>query len=516
VRIPRWVGLAFVVGVILIIDLFSKSVSTTMDGGIRIERDEFTWVDATVLALAFGVGVPILVVRWWTFRWWIENGAIWTRGGILHKWKRRVELEQIVVIDRTSTPVRRIFGVSRIAIETTAIGQAAPDILLGYLSNRDANRLEDLLIAKLVFDDSDGKANRFTPIGVDRLGWWELFLASAMTIQLTRALVVLWVISQFLGDSTSASFEIESDDTVFGLTPVLSFVVQLLGVVAVLWLASTLYFVVSFARFRLGKHEGWLIIETGVIRRTRRLIKAEAIQGLEIFRSPLQRLFRNKRAMLRMRLPAYGAPSYYAMVLHPAVTDAALPSLTNQVAAMDAATSAAMCGKGVHRLAVGCRNAYILYWPIRIAAVSAMVLVLLLTINRDLWWWALIPAGLVVPFALRGYLAWKCAGWYAEHGDWLLIQRGVLGLTSTAARPDQIQYLAWSQGLFSRPNAVLSMAISVPTSGGAGIVSQILALLHRPVDPSIIRVRAMEASDARRIAMLSGFERSLPPGIVGS
>ena len=91
------------------------------------------------------------------------------------------------------------------------------------------------------------------------------------------------------------------------------------------------------------------------------------------------------------------------------------------------------------------------------------------------------------------------------------MQRGAFTLTSTAARIDQIQYVSWSQGLFSRANATFSLAISIATSGGAGLLSQIIALLRGPVDPSLVRIRAVDASDAEKIAIASGFERSLPP-----
>ena len=81
--------------------------------------------------------VALLLVRWWSFRWWIEDDAIWTSGGIFNKWRRRVTFGHIVTIDRSSTPVRRLFGASRVAMETTAVDQAAPDVLFGYLSNKN-------------------------------------------------------------------------------------------------------------------------------------------------------------------------------------------------------------------------------------------------------------------------------------------------------------------------------------------------------------------------------------------
>ena len=296
--------------------------------------------------------------------------------------------------------------------------------------------------------------------------------------------MILYAAILFFQPQTAPSLDIEFDSTastVIGLSPALFLIVPFLGIIVVLWLVSTVYLLVSFARFRLGKHAGWLILETGVIRRSRRLIKAGAIQGLEISRSPLQRYFRDKRAMLQMRLPAYGSPPIYAMVLHPAVTDATLPSLMRQIAGMDLATSEAMCGKGVHPLAAGCRNAYITYWPKRIAAVSGVLLALLLTLQPQVWWWALFPLILAVPFAISGWLAWRSVGWYAGNGEWLLVQRGAFTLTSTVARIDQIQYVRWSQSLFSRQRHFPQWPSRLPQAE-SGLLSD-PGLLRRPVDP---------------------------------
>ena len=514
IRIPRWVGLSILLVVARIVDIFSDSVSMLDDGGILVQHNELTRGQLSVLIIGLGIIVALLLVRWWSFRWWIEDDAIWTSGGIFNKWRRRVTFGHIVTIDRSSTPVRRLFGASRIAMETTAVDQAAPDVLFGYLSNKNADLLEDLLIAKLVFDDKGNEARRFDPLSVDRLGWWELILAGATTLQVGRALVVLSAAILFIQEQLAPSFVTEFETTVSGLSPVQFSIVLILGSFVVLWLVSTLYFVMSFARFRLGKHEGWLILETGVIRRKRRLIKAGAIRGLEISRSPLQRYFRDKRAMLQMRLPAYGSPPIYAMVLHPAVTDATLPSLTSQIAGMDLATSEAMCGNGVHPLAAGSRNAYVTYWPKRIAAGCGVLLASLLILQPQLWWWALLPLILAVPFAISGWLAWRSAGWYVGNGEWLLVQQGAFTLTSTAAKIDQIGYVTWSQGLFSRANAIFSMAISVATSGGAGLVSRFLGVLRGPVDPSLVRIRDVAATDAEKIAISSGFERSLPPALI--
>ena len=48
----------------------------------------------------------------------------------------------------------------------------------------------------------------------------------------------------------------------------------------------------------------------------------------------------------------------------------------------------------------------------------------------------------------------------------------------------------------------------------ASLLGEILALLRRPVDPSLVRIRAVDATDAEKIAISSGFERSLPPELI--
>ena len=504
VRIPRWVGLSILLALLWLIDLNSDSVTRTSDGGVLVDSAEFTRAEVLLLMAAIGAGAAFLLARWWSFRWWIEDGAIWTSGGIVNRWQRRVTIREIVVVDRSSAPIRRIFGASRIAIETSAVDQLVSDILLGCLANRDATRLEDLLIRELAFEGSSGDVKRFDPISVDRLGWWDLILSGATTIQITRALVLLYAASRLFEDQTMPSVVIDSENPAYGLSAGQLALLQVLGIVGAVWLASTIYFMASFARFRLGKHEGWLILETGLIRRSRRLIRTDAIQGLEISRSPLQRFFRNKRAMLRMRLPAYGSPPIYAMVLHPAVRDATLPRLTSEIAGMDPATSDALRGKGVLRLAVGSRTAYVAYWPIRIAAGSAALVTMLYILEPGNWWYGLLPLPLVIPFAITGLLAWRSTGWYAGDGGWLMVQQGVFTLTSTAARIDRIKYIQWSQALVARPEPARSLAISVATSGGAGLLGHIRA------NPSLVRIRAVDAGSARAIAIAGGFDRSLP------
>ena len=79
-------------------------------------------------------------------------------------------------------------------------------------------------------------------------------------------MAILYIASRIFQAETSPSIDIQTEVTEFELSPVQFPIVPFLGIIVALWLVSTVYFLVSFARFRLGTHEGWLILESGVIR----------------------------------------------------------------------------------------------------------------------------------------------------------------------------------------------------------------------------------------------------------
>src|SRR5919107_3452919 len=101
IRIPRWVGLSLLFVVGLIVDYYSADVTVLDEGAVLVQNDELTRGHASVLIIGLGILATFLVVRWWSFRWWIDDDAIWTSGGIINQWRRRVTLDHIVTIDRT-------------------------------------------------------------------------------------------------------------------------------------------------------------------------------------------------------------------------------------------------------------------------------------------------------------------------------------------------------------------------------------------------------------------------------
>jgi uncharacterized membrane protein YdbT with pleckstrin-like domain len=244
------------------------------------------------------------------------------------------------------------------------------------------------------------------------------------------------------------------------------------------------------------------------------LIRIDAIYGFEVVSSPLQR--RIGKSTLRMRIPAYGSPPNYKLVLHPSISPDVLAYVMEELVGMDSDASAALNGTGVHSLVEASRSAFMTLWPIRIAIVSLAVLVAVLVIAPAYWWGALALL-LAIPTAIWGYYKWKQAAWYASGGEWLIVRRGVINRCAVVAAVDRIQYIRWAQSIFARsPMASFALILSIATSGEAGTINRLLALLSRALAPSIVMLKNVTAGEAAAIATAIGDTSTLPPELTAS
>jgi len=289
---------------------------------------------------------------------------------------------------------------------------------------------------------------------------------------------------------------------------------NVIGTVAALififWLTSILDFLASFTRFDLSRQGSWILLRSGFFRKSVRLIRIDAIYGFESVSSPLQR--RLGKSTLRMRMPAYGSPPNYKLVLHPSISPDVLSYVMEELVGMDRNASAALDGKGMHPLVEASRSAFVTLWPIRIVILSLVALVAVLAIAPTYWWGALSLLLLAIPSAVWGYYKWKQAAWYASGGEWLIVRRGVINRCSVVAAVDRIQYIRWAQSIFARsPTAAFALILCIATSGEAGTINRLLARLSRALAPSIVMLRNVTAVEATAIATAIGDMQTLPP-----
>jgi putative membrane protein len=522
-----WFAMALLIAAAMLVDFSSSTVideartfanSTTITSSldqpinIQISNDDYDSLGAEI-----GIAVLVIIValiigaiyRWYSFRWWIADGALWLRGGYITTWSRRMSLDHIVGMERSASLVHKIIGVASMTIETAAAERKRADAMLRWLPGRDADAIEATLIRALVESDAAAGPDEFVSLTGPRPKLKELFAASAFTLQISRSIVILWAAYSFLGkrnldDKLGPAAEI----TTASSSPILDIVLPVLGLLLLLWLTSVLYFFFTFARFKVGRKHGWMSLESALIGSTARLVRIDAIHGFESIATPLQR--RMGLSTLRMRIPGSSLATDYRRVIRPSIAPDRLRSLMRELAGMDTETSDALIGEGVHRMPVSSRTAYIARWPLRAAAAIAAIVVVGGVIDRDLWWARLFCFVFALLAAGHGFLRWRLAGWSVS-GAWIAVQRGVINRTTVTASIDRIRYLKWSRGLVTQSVATqVDLTLCLAASNGMGRIDRLRTFLHLSADSSLVTLPHLPLADAEQIAAETGFVQTLP------
>ncbi|MGH2550324.1 MAG: PH domain-containing protein, partial [Thermomicrobiales bacterium] len=498
-----WFAMALLIAAAMLVDLSSSTFtdeartflnSTTITSSleepiaIEISNDDYDTLDAYVGIAILAIIVALIagaIYRWYSFRWWIADGALWLRGGYVTTWSRRMSLEHIVGMERSASLVHKIIGVATMTIETTAVERKRADAMLRWLPGRDADAIEATLVRALVESDSAGGPDDFVSLTGPRPRVKDLFAASAFSFQISRSIVILWAVYSFLGkrnldDKLGPAAEI----TTASSSPMLDVALPVLGLLLLLWLTSVLYFFFTFARFKVGRKHGWMSLESGLIGSTARMVRINAIHGYESAATPLQR--RMGTSTLRMRIPGSSLATEYRRVIHPSVTPDRLRSLMRELAGMETAASDALGGEAIHRMPVSSRTAYIAQWPLRAAAAIAVIVALGGVIDRDLWWARLLCFVFALLAAGHGLLRWRLAGWSVSRA-WIAVQYGVVNRTTVIAPIVRVQYLKWSRGLIAQGAATrVGLTLCLAASNGMGRIDRIRTVLHLSADSSLV------------------------------
>ena len=109
-----WFAMALLIAAAMLVDFSSSTFideartfanSTTITSSldepinIQISNDDYDTLGAEIgiAALAILIGLVIgAVYRWYSFRWWIADGALWLHGGDITTWTRRGNARPLV------------------------------------------------------------------------------------------------------------------------------------------------------------------------------------------------------------------------------------------------------------------------------------------------------------------------------------------------------------------------------------------------------------------------------------
>lgn len=256
--------------------------------------------------LMIGIVVVIIliilssVLSWLRFTYQLEEDQLRIERGIIVRKKRTISKHRIQSIDLSQNIIHRIFGLTKVAIETAG-NDSSTDAALSAVRMEDGRMLHDALKYK------KKASEKASPEASEKA---DIVQSEPDESSLPKRTITLRAL--FITGSTSASFgiliglfgaafsQVESlipdqfyDDAV---RMALSLGMQIMIILAILvvlflWLLSILYTVVKDWNFTITRYEKELFITRGLLEKKQTTIPLKRIQAFGIKESPVHQLF---------------------------------------------------------------------------------------------------------------------------------------------------------------------------------------------------------------------------------
>ncbi len=403
-----------------------RSISATVIPGVvfLFSQGLSPWTIALVFA---GLAAVAALAAVWGFLSWrattygVVGGAFRLRQGVFQKSERTIPLEHVQSVDTVQGVVQRAFGVYEVRLETAGGGASEPDASLPALGRGATEELRRGL-----------EGARREPVGAEeapgpgvlrRLSTRDLLIAGATSGQVGVALSLLAVGSQVFDEFLSEAF---LRNLVERLAPN-ALVVALILIPAVAlfaWLLAIAGTVLAHFGFTLSREGDFLYIKRGLLERREATIPLGRIQAVRVSEGLLRQPF--GLASLRVESAGYGEDAGVSAVMFPLLPLDEVHALLRE-AAPEFAVSPPL--NPLPRRALR-RYVFRACVPALVLA-AAGALASFVVFDSAL---GLLAVGLVVPFALYGWLRFRDAGW-ALGGDRLVVRsRGLARITVVAPR----------------------------------------------------------------------------------
>jgi putative membrane protein len=398
-------------------------------------------------ALGFGLlGVVVAVVlgyfRWASTSWWVGEGTIRLRTGIISERQTDVPIARVQAIDTVHGPVQRLFGIRGVHVQTAGGGKAG-EITLPALTAADVE-----LIRSAVRGTAAATAAP-APLAERRLSRRRLLLAALTAGQVGVILPLLAALPQ-LGEELWGGDLQRAGEEGLRLVPesTAEWALAAAALVLLAWLVSTAGAVVAFAGFTVARDDGARIrIRRGLLAHRESTVPVARVQAVRIVETPLRQPF--GLVTLRVEVAGYAKEAAAAQTLFPLLRRAEVgPFLAALLPEAGGAVGA------LERVPRRSLRRYLLP-PVAAALVAAAALWLLLP------GWPLL---LVAPLAAWGFACWRDAGWALEDGGRLALRFRRLARVTVLAPITRLQEHGVRQTVWQRRALLADVEVAV----GAG------------------------------------------------
>lgn len=224
-----------------------------------------------VLPLSLLVGF----VRWWQFRYWVENGELRIEQGLFVRRRVYLPRERIQAIDVTAGVVQRAFGLVRVQVKSAAASSQAE---LSAVTRREADRLRAELGQATRVDETPRVVRHAITPG-------QLVLAASTSGQIGVILSgVAWLYSQvdeLVHQRIAAYLDSANVDSIARTNPLMVAALVASGLL-IAWFLSIIGAIVRYGGFAVERQGDDLVIRRGLLEHREIAIPVNRVQAVRI------------------------------------------------------------------------------------------------------------------------------------------------------------------------------------------------------------------------------------------
>ncbi|HET9661728.1 MAG TPA: PH domain-containing protein [Thermomicrobiales bacterium] len=477
------------------------------------------WVFVVPVLVAVGLIVGWFVMRtlqWRRIRFGIEDGVIWTSGGLFTSWTRRLPIVHVQSVEFRSTLLQRILTLRGVAVSSAAPeGKNATIELLAIrrgVATELANTIQTAFGATIATPEAEDSGS----VPIASVGWKQLIVAAANSFEVRLSVFSLYVFYRALGQVKD--LKRWRDQAIHSVTKyaeqhhdLANLLVILIGALLFFWIFSILIYIATFARFRLRRNGKLALIEHGLLTRRWRTVLLPRIQALTFVESPAQQLVND--GSLRMTLPGTTRDELARTMLLPAVDRTVTIDVLNRLfAELNPQTGDALRADEMklERLPPSARRSYLLRWTWRLLPLSLVIMLVLYLVPGGINpLWGLLPWAIFGPIgAWLGNIRFEDAGWRLDRRGRLVVRERSLSRTTRMTRQDRLVWTRVSKLRIVSGRNVTFVASVAGAGSRPGIKARLLGYGLVARGDSRLRVRGLLHEDA--LALVDDLAKRSP------
>lgn len=407
----------------------------------------------TLIALAaVATSLVIGYARWRMTRYWVTDGALHFRSGVLSPDTQVVPIARIAAVDEVQGPVQRLFGVVALDVQTAG-GGSGGEIRLTALSRADAAALRAALGHPTAPGAEAGSGPQW------RLSRRELVVAAVTGPQLGIVAPVAGAIAAFgqqvLGNDEAGQVVRRLPGTVHG------WVLLAVALAAGVMLISLAGGVVAFSGFVVRREPERLRLQRGLLQRRAATVGIGRVHAIRIVEGALRQPL--GYCSVRLEVAGYAAERSAARTLVPLCR-------RDDVAAILArlVPELPVPGGAPARPPARARRRYLTVLVVAGGGAGAIAAAIVTLAGGPAWPWVAVLAGASAGAGV-GLGRWRAAGWWQDGGVVAIRSRALLARTTTVAAVRRLQHRELSCSLPARRAGLASVGFAVASGARAAV-----------------------------------------------